>query len=147
MGRLSNVLHRGGGLLFALNAAKMLLGQNLSCSERPEDLPQQRPVELTRLRLTQTGADVDGNGEEQQRERSRLCSQLCCRPRSGGTEELPETCQQRSRSHPSGQHGAAIPAGSNGRFGWFLGQKIGIHAGKRHPDVNSVLTFHFLLTV
>lgn len=127
----------------------MLLRQNLSCSEQPEDPPQQRPVELTHLRrrLTQTGADVDGNGEEQQWQQSRLCSQLCWWPRSGGTEGLPETCQQRSRSNPSGQHGAAIPAGSNGRFWWFLGQEFGNQAGKRRQDGNSVHTFHFLLRV
>lgn len=110
---LSDVLQRGGGLLLDINAAKMLLRQNVSCSRQPEELFQQRPVELThvRLQLTQTGADVDGNGEEQQREQLRLCSQLCLWPCSGGTEELPETCQQRSRSNPSGQHGAATPAG------------------------------------
>lgn len=125
----------------------MLIRQNLSCSKQPEDPFQQRPVGLThlRLQLTQTGADVDGNGEEQQREQLRLCSQLCLWPCFGGTEELPETCQQRSRLNPSGQRGAAIPAGSNGRFWWFLGQEFGNQAGKRHQDVNSVLTFHFLL--
>lgn len=77
---------------------------------QPEDLPRQRTLQLThqRLQVTQTGADVDVNGEEQQREQLRLPSQLCRWPCSGGTGELPETCQQRSHSSQPGKHGTAI---------------------------------------